>query len=199
MPSTIAESPNAKPAVNSEIELPVKKRGRKPKKRVIEEQPSSGSAPKPKRGRPSLRSKSSNPPPKSADSSKTSDVKPPVAGKKRGQKQPEMPSSNPNNTTNSKLEKPEKSAESEQITEQQVNTYFAAKAQKVVNVLGDGNCLFRAISQQLHGNQRQHKFYRKKAAEYALLNEEKFFEFYDEAAENIGNISKWFMISLSNC
>jgi OTU domain-containing protein 3 len=45
---------------------------------------------------------------------------------------------------------------------------------KVVNINGDGNCLFRAIADQLEGNESHHQKYREMAVDHILKNEQKY-------------------------
>ena len=51
---------------------------------------------------------------------------------------------------------------------------------EVVEVEGDGNCLFRAVAEQLHGREHQHELYRHLPVEYIRENESHFSPFLDE-------------------
>ena len=50
---------------------------------------------------------------------------------------------------------------------------------KIVEMGGDGNCLFRALSDQLYGHQNEHKDLRAKAIKHIKANKE-IFQFYIE-------------------
>lgn len=59
-------------------------------------------------------------------------------------------------------------------------------------ITGDGNCLFRALSDQIEGNENQHLVYRKLVCQYIKQNQDNFEPFlpaliHDE--ENINNFS----------
>ena len=60
---------------------------------------------------------------------------------------------------------------------------------KLRDVGGDGNCLFRAISDQVDGNETTHLFMRSEACKYILSNHEFFSNFLDE--EEDGNIAEY--------
>ncbi len=45
---------------------------------------------------------------------------------------------------------------------------------------GDGNCLFRSVADQLHGDQTLHKKYRAATVEYMLANKEEYIPFMNE-------------------
>ena len=45
---------------------------------------------------------------------------------------------------------------------------------------GDGNCLFRAIADQLEGNEKLHRKYRSDAVEYIRENQEQFAPFIED-------------------
>ena len=51
---------------------------------------------------------------------------------------------------------------------------------KLRDVGGDGNCLFRSISDQVDGNETTHIFMRDEACKYILENQEFFSNFLDE-------------------
>ena len=51
---------------------------------------------------------------------------------------------------------------------------------KLRDVGGDGNCLFRSISDQVDGNETTHMFMRNEACRYILNNYEFFANFLDE-------------------
>ena len=57
---------------------------------------------------------------------------------------------------------------------------------RIKEVKGDGNCLFRSVSEQLEGNENNHAFYREEAIKYMQANENdfKFFIEDDKTFEN---------------
>ena len=50
----------------------------------------------------------------------------------------------------------------------------------VVEVKGDGNCLFRSISEQIEGDENNYKHYRELSVDYILQNKDDFAPFLDE-------------------
>lgn len=60
---------------------------------------------------------------------------------------------------------------------------------KLRDVGGDGNCLFRSISDQVDGNETTHRFMREEACKYILANQEFFANFLDEDED--GNINQY--------
>ena len=46
------------------------------------------------------------------------------------------------------------------------------------DITGDGNCCFRAISDQIEGNERSHLDYRKRVCQYMRQNREEFVFFF---------------------
>lgn len=57
---------------------------------------------------------------------------------------------------------------------------------KLKEIGGDGNCLFRALSDQLYGTEQQHAQLRHDAVEHIRVNAE-FFKFYIEDDEPIAD------------
>jgi len=51
---------------------------------------------------------------------------------------------------------------------------------KVVEIEGDGNCLFRAIADQLEGDEKKHFEYRAAAVRYIKDNKDMYVPFLDE-------------------
>ncbi len=51
---------------------------------------------------------------------------------------------------------------------------------KVVEVSGDGNCLFRAIADQLEGNEKLHKKYRQEAVKHIEENKDLYCHFIED-------------------
>ncbi|CAF3933714.1 unnamed protein product, partial [Rotaria sordida] len=58
---------------------------------------------------------------------------------------------------------------------------------KKVNIIGDGNCFFRAISHQLHRHENEHLGIRSIAIEYLIYNMNDLSDFIDETYSTIGN------------
>lgn len=50
----------------------------------------------------------------------------------------------------------------------------------IKDVAGDGNCLFRAIADQLEGDPTKHATYRKKICEFIQLNREEYEPFIED-------------------
>jgi len=71
----------------------------------------------------------------------------------------------------------------------------------------DGNCLFRALSDQLNGNENDHKQYRKSIVNYMKVNHEDFAPFYigdfDKYLIKMGKDAEWGgnleLIAISKC
>ena len=67
----------------------------------------------------------------------------------------------------------------------------------IIEVGGDGNCLFRSISDQLDGTQMNHKQYRKDAIDYMLQNRDNFEPFieddvpFDEYIDDMDKDGEW--------
>ena len=53
--------------------------------------------------------------------------------------------------------------------------YFTAQGYKIKKISGDGNCLFRAISHQVYGNEHHHRILRARCCTY-MLQESNFFK-----------------------
>ena len=68
-------------------------------------------------------------------------------------------------TKSTTLSKSEKSSESGLTV---INPKDGAPLKSKTTIAGDGNCLFRAFSQAMVGNQDDHGYYRQRAAEYVL-------------------------------
>ena len=45
---------------------------------------------------------------------------------------------------------------------------------------GDGNCLFRALADQLEGNEKKHSNYREDSAKYILANKDMYVPFIED-------------------
>ena len=56
---------------------------------------------------------------------------------------------------------------------------------KVVEVDGDGNCLFRAIADQIEGDEEKHEAFRADCVEYIENNKEHYKMFLDDDTEDI--------------
>jgi len=66
--------------------------------------------------------------------------------------------------------------------------YVQSQGFKIIKIVGDGNCLFRAISHQLRGSQKHHQFYRLLAINYIQENKEKFNNFLNDDDEFGGRL-----------
>ena len=51
---------------------------------------------------------------------------------------------------------------------------------KVVEMGGDGNCLFRTLADQLEGNEKLHRKYRQDAIDYIEDNKDSFAPFIED-------------------
>ncbi len=51
---------------------------------------------------------------------------------------------------------------------------------QIIDVEGDGNCLFRAISDQKDGHEDNHDYYRQKTANHIKKNKKKYVFYLDE-------------------
>lgn len=61
---------------------------------------------------------------------------------------------------------------------------------KVKEIGADGNCMFRALSDQLKGNETHHMEYRAECADYIEENKE-LYKFFIEDDEDIDDYIKW--------
>ncbi|KAL7066876.1 OTU-like cysteine protease family protein [Cryptosporidium serpentis] len=58
--------------------------------------------------------------------------------------------------------------------------YFSNYEIYIRDIIGDGNCLFRAISDQLYGNSENHEIIRSYCMDYIEINKDKFSDFIHE-------------------
>ncbi|CAM6092176.1 unnamed protein product [Calypogeia fissa] len=78
-----------------------------------------------------------------------------------------------------------------------VDEQLAALGLKVIQVTGDGNCFFRAIADQLEGNEEEHAKYRGKVVDYLEDHKEDFEPFleeevtFDEYCSNMRQDGTW--------
>ena len=56
---------------------------------------------------------------------------------------------------------------------------------KVVEIDGDGNCLFRAIADQLEGDEELHQFFRATCVDHIKENKDHYKMFLDDDTEDI--------------
>lgn len=69
---------------------------------------------------------------------------------------------------------------------QNLNKELEPLGLQVKLIKGDGNCLFRSVSDQLENDQNQYKPYRQKTVEFIKQNRESFEPFiYDETFEEV--------------
>ena len=52
---------------------------------------------------------------------------------------------------------------------------------------GDGNCMFRAVSDQVYGNEEYHNIIREKCMDYLLIEREFFSQFVEGGNEEFDN------------
>lgn len=68
---------------------------------------------------------------------------------------------------------------------------------KVIEVTADGNCFFRALADQLEGDEDKHEAYRKMVVHYIMKNRENFEPFieddvpFDEYCQSMGKDGTW--------
>lgn len=101
---------------------------------------------------------------------------------------------NANRITNitAKEKKREKKAKKRQI-EQEFKEELNKLGYYIKEVDGDGNCLFRSVSDQLENTEHNHKYYREKTVEYMRDNMDKFKPFIEDdqtVEEYIDEMSK---------
>ncbi|EEA06219.1 OTU-like cysteine protease family protein [Cryptosporidium muris RN66] len=58
--------------------------------------------------------------------------------------------------------------------------YFSSYEIYIRDIIGDGNCLFRAVSDQLYGNSENHEIIRSYCMDYIEINKDKFSDFIHE-------------------
>ncbi|KAI9291010.1 cysteine proteinase [Neoconidiobolus thromboides FSU 785] len=75
---------------------------------------------------------------------------------------------------------PSSSEGSEQDTYTMIESFLNPLNLMLLDVLGDGNCLFRSLSDQLYGNVEQHREVRKETCDYLLENSKEFELFFSE-------------------
>ncbi|ESW27900.1 hypothetical protein PHAVU_003G242000 [Phaseolus vulgaris] len=79
----------------------------------------------------------------------------------------------------------------------QFRTQLDALGLRIVEVTADGNCFFRAIADQLEGNEEEHKKYRSMVVKHILDNREMFEPFiedevpFDEYCQSMENDGTW--------
>ncbi|GAB4848995.1 OVARIAN TUMOR DOMAIN-containing deubiquitinating enzyme 7, variant 2 [Ancistrocladus abbreviatus] len=68
---------------------------------------------------------------------------------------------------------------------------------KIIQVTADGNCFFRALADQLEGNEEEHEKYRSMVVQYILKNRDTFEPFiedevpFDEYCQSMGKDGTW--------
>jgi len=63
----------------------------------------------------------------------------------------------------------------------QFRSYLKDQGFRVVEILGDGNCLFRSVAFLGCGDQEKHERYRRLAVQYIMLNKNNFKDFLEES------------------
>lgn len=61
-----------------------------------------------------------------------------------------------------------------------IKVQLASRGLMISNVAGDGNCMFRALSDQIYGNPNQHAQIRESVCSYLAQNEARYKLFVDE-------------------
>ncbi|KAL3676072.1 hypothetical protein R1sor_026020 [Riccia sorocarpa] len=78
-----------------------------------------------------------------------------------------------------------------------MNEQLAPLGLKVVNITGDGNCFFRAVADQLEGNEEEHAKYRRMVVDYLEQHRAEFEPFleeetpFDEYCKNMRQDGTW--------
>lgn len=67
--------------------------------------------------------------------------------------------------------------------------YLEDQGFKIIEIIGDGNCLFRSIAYLISGDQDLHRRYRRLAVQYIRMNEYLFCGFLEETFD--GNIVQY--------
>ena len=78
--------------------------------------------------------------------------------------------------------------EKEQKKARKVSSLHRNKDNVTTQVLGDGNCYFRCISEALHGNQDKHVEIRKRVVQELTENKEKYEAYIDDYENHIDNM-----------
>ena len=121
--------------------------------------------------------------------------------KKRRQKQKQnnlknSNNNNNNNTSNKKRKKKNKKNKKNEI-EEQFKKHLHELGYFIREVGGDGNCLFRSVSEQMEGNEKNYKEYREKCVNYIKENKDTFAPFIvddesiDEYIERMSKNKEW--------
>ncbi|KAJ9562317.1 hypothetical protein OSB04_007477 [Centaurea solstitialis] len=98
--------------------------------------------------------------------------------------------SKPNKHTNTK-----KNGKQSDISE--FRAQLDALGLKIIEVTADGNCFFRALADQLEGDEDKHEAYRKMVVHYIMKNRENFEPFieddvpFDEYCQSMGKDGTW--------
>jgi len=71
----------------------------------------------------------------------------------------------------------------------QFRSYLKDQRFRVVEILGDGNCLFRSIAFLVCGDQEKHERYRRLAVQYIIVNKNNFKDFLEESYD--GDIDQY--------
>ena len=70
-------------------------------------------------------------------------------------------------------------------SEAEIASYFLAKGFKIVNVKGDGNCLFRAIALLLEKDQNRYQKYRDQTSQFMAKNKEKLLPWFSTTENEV--------------
>lgn len=99
----------------------------------------------------------------------------------------------------SKIKKPQNSTKKhgKQVDLGQLRSQLDALGLKIIQVTADGNCFFRALADQLEGNEEEHKKYRGMVVQYILNHRQDFEPFieddvpFDEYCQSMEKDGTW--------
>ncbi len=120
--------------------------------------------------------------------------------KKKAKKQRQKKSNNTNNI-NSKYYTQKKSKKKKNKKKNEIEEQFKKHLEElgyfIREVGGDGNCLFRSVSEQMEGNENKYKEYREKCVNYIAEHKDEFAPFIvddetiDEYIERMSKNTEW--------
>eukprot|EP00250_Pteridium_aquilinum_P007662 c17334_g1_i3 orf=599-1660(-) len=93
--------------------------------------------------------------------------------------------------------KPKSQAHSKPKDGKEFNAQLGALGLRIVHITADGNCLFRAVADQLEGNEEEHLKYRKMVVDYIQAHREEFEPFleddvpFDDYCKSMRETSTW--------
>lgn len=93
--------------------------------------------------------------------------------------------------------KPKSQAHAKPKDGKELSAQLGALGLKIVHITADGNCLFRAVADQLEGNEEEHPKYRKMVVDYIEAHREEYEPFledevpFDNYCKNMRETSTW--------